>query len=586
MAISDILDISKQGIFVNQSALMTVSHNIANVNTEGYSRQSLRLESTPGTGNTSIGGGVSLAQVTQQVDALVEGRLELGTAEIGRLQSRERYLLLVEDVFNDMDGDGFSQRLEEFFSASDSLADNPINPVSRNELIAEADGLSRYVQDMYQSLSDMALPVDEEINVLIADINERLSNLQEINSLIISQEHTSPALDLKDQRQQMILELGELIDITTVEMDDGGVQIMTSKGQEVLVDAVYAAELTRSTDNSDSGYMGIEIAGKEFGNTGLISGGELKGLLEIRDEVIHGDDGLLTKLEAIADEIRFQVNLIHSQSVSDTMYTSQTGAFDLGNDLDVALSSLVTDTDSTSYTGAPEDLARVTTGEVTFAYGTDYTDLTLSDPIAIDASMSIEDIRDAIDASNAVSAEIVDNKLVLTATEGVYGVTSDTSGILAAMGVGVLFTGSGARDMAVEESLMDDPNQVALGQISVVTEDDGSTTLTYHDADNQGALAIGALRDDKFTLFGDTTTLVSHYATVVGLLGAEISANSEALETQQAAYSFLQDVRESISGVSLEEELTDLIKFQRAFQASSKMVTMADELLQTIVSMI
>jgi flagellar hook-associated protein 1 len=590
MGLTSLLNVSKQGLFASQGNLQTISHNIANVNTPGYSRQTVSLESTPGDLGNPVGNGVRIAEVTRQYDQLVQRREELGISEVGRLETRDRFLTMIEDVFNDLDGDGLSQRMDAFYTAADNLADNPTNTVGREELVAQAEALSSYMHDMDKSLSELALPVDQEISLVLDDVNVRLQALRDINATIVANDQAHPALDLKDQRRQMILELGEIIDIRTFAMPQDGVQIVTSQGQELLVDTVYAAEFTRSSSMDENGFMGIEVGGREFGTNDRIKGGNLKGLLEIRDEVLNGEDGYITRLEAIADEIRFQVNSIHTQSVNQSMYTSQTGIFELGSDLDTAITNLVTDSSSDSYQNAPVDLSRVVTGSITFASGTTTDDLSTISTVGITANMSLREIKEAIDNSGSVSASIIadgdEQYLKIEANSGeVFGVASDTSNVLAALGVGAIFSGTGAGDMAVNADLAEDSKLLGIGQLNV-DDSTNPVTITFDDGHSGGVLALGALRKSEFSIAGDSTTMTGHYARLVGELGSLIRQDKESLLAQTSAQSFISDLQESIAGVSLEEELTDLIRFQRAFQASSKMVGVADELMQTIISMV
>ncbi len=336
--------------------------------------------------------------------------------------------------------------------------------------------------------------------------------------------------------------------------------------------------------------MGIEVGGREFGVNGKIDGGNLKGLLEIRDDVLHGDDGYITRLDSIADEIRFQVNKIHAQSVNQDLYTANTGIIELGANLDTAISNLVTDSSDTSYENAPVDLSRVVPGSITFASGVDEDNLTTISTVNITTNMTIREIKDAINDSGAVNASIVsegdEQFLEIEAPSGrLYGVASDTSNVLAALGVGGIFSGTGSGDMAVSADLMADSKLLGIGQLNVDDSTD-PITVTFDDGHSGGALALGALRTSKFTLDGDSTTITGHYARLVGELGSLIRQDKESLIAQTSAQDFISDLQESISGVSLEEELTDLIRFQRAFQASSKMVGVADELMQTIISMV
>ncbi|MBF0447595.1 MAG: flagellar hook-associated protein FlgK [Magnetococcales bacterium] len=591
MGLTSLLNVSKQGLYVSQGSLQTISHNISNVNTPGYSRQSAELHSASGDLNNPVGGGVTISDITRQYDALVQRREELGTAEVGRLQTRDRFLNMIEDVFNDLDGDGLSQRLDAFYTAADNMTDNPTNTVGRKELVAEADALARYMQDMNRSLTELTMPIDQEINVVLADINVRLQALQRINDTIVANDSSHPALDLKDQRRQMILELGEIIDIRTIEMPNDGVQVVTSAGQELLVGDSFAASFSRSATADENGFLGIKIGDREFATGDRLKGGNLKGLIEIRDNIVYGEQGFLTRLEKIADEIRFQVNKVHAQSVSQNLFTSQTGIFELGSDLDGAVSTLVTDENSADYQDTPVDVSRiVNNGTIVFASGVDTDNLDTVSTVTINTSMSLRQIKDEINNSGAVNAFIITDGdkqyLKIEAEAGnVYGVVSDSSNVLAALGVGAIFSGTGAKDMAVGADLLADSKLLGIGRLN---SDDSTDpmTVTFDDGHSGGAIELGNLRKANFSIDGDTTTLTGHYARLVGELGSLIRQDGESLIAQESAQQFISDLQESISGVSLEEELTDLIRFQRAFQASSKMVGVADELMQTIISMV
>lgn len=588
MSITGLLNVSKLGIFASQAALKITSNNIANVNTPGYARQVAKLVPNDSAKIELSGGeGVMVDEVRRQVDTMVERRVALNNQELGRLNARERFLPLVEDVFNDLDGDGLGSRMESFFEAADTLADNPSNPVGRAQLLVDGDALSRYANQMYSNLSEVALPVDQEITYMLGDINNRLKGLSEIDLAIIHQENSpAPALDLKDQRQQMIKELSGLIDIQTFENSDKGITVMTNSGKLLMERDYYASFARGNTDVTENGFEGIRLNNRLVDITGEIQSGELKGLIEVRDTIVHGTSGMLSQLETFVDEVRFRVNSIHSQSVGKSMPSTMTGAFDLGTDLTTAIASL-TNAD------APPDMGRVRAaaagGAVTFAFGPD--DDTLSvESISIDSSMSITDVKDAIAASTNLEATIVNNKLVITPKNGnaVMAVKSDTSNILAALGINVMFTGTGARDLKVNAQLQANHALVAASRI---TEKDGS--YSFDDVNNAGALALGNMRSEYFS-FGEFTaeaeaethSFAGKYAAMVGDLGSIRKRNTDSTIAQQAAQSFIEDVREGVSGVSLEEELTNMIKFQRAFQASSKMVMVADELMNTLLSMV
>lgn len=601
MSVNDILNVSRTGIFAAQNTLQTVSHNIANANTPGFSRQTIPLENAARSGGGG-GAGVQMADLSRQIDKLVDRRQELGTGELGRLDARARFLALIEQTFNDIGREGLSQRLDAVYAAADSLADNPVNPVEREEFVSRAGGLARFIQGMHHALSEEELPVDQEVDVKIADINHRLQSFREINNLIVRASASDAALDLKDQRRRMVLDLGALIDLQTLELPQDGLQLMTSEGQ-LLADPVFAATLTRTSTLTDTGFRGIAIDGREVGER-AIRGGELGGLLEIRDQVIHGPSGFLTRLEDVTDEIRFQFNRVSSTTVSSDMFTLQASALDIreaeaAGMLDVTFADWPATADMLGYDGVMrDDMQRVVEGEIVFASGPDVDNLTLSTvritprDIVRDGTltpgMTIRQFLTEVNQTGAVHAFINRDHTLQFSSLGqgyVYGVVSDSSNLLAALGIGAVFGGNGAGDMTVHPDLEEDSSQLGVGRLS--TDDPyNPTAAIFDDGSNFGALAMSDIRNNVYNIGGRNASLMGHYAASVGVLGSVINQNRESHTAQQAAQEFIGTMRESISGVSMEEELTDLIRFQRAFQASSKVVGVADEMMQTIISMV
>lgn len=598
MSVNNILNVSKSGIFAAQNTLQTVSHNIANANTPGYSRQSVALKNAP------LGMGVQVTEISRQLDQLLDRRQELGTGELGSLETKDRFLIQIEQVFNEAGKEGLSSRLDALYSAADNLVDNPSNPVGREEFVVRADSTARYMQDMHNTLVALLTPVDQEVDVLLQDVNNRLKSLRDINAVISGSGASDPSSDLRDQRRQMVLELGKMVDIQTLEVPGGGLQIMMAGGQGLLADTVHAATFGRSknqavdpTYETDPGeppvltqFQGITLDGRDMLR---IKGGALGGLLEIRDTVINGKNGVLPRLEALADEMRYRFNVIGSTGVSQGMYASQTGLFSLGSDMGLqGMSSLSTDPRSELYAGSPPDVDRVVDGEIVFASGADAKHLTNISHVAITKGMTLSQVLEAINSSEAVNATVTDdNRLHIQAANGsVYGVVSDSSHVLAALGIGGLFGGKGAVDMAVDSALVKDSRRLGVGRVVAkyndLNEPTKVTSVAFDDGDNRSALEVSRLRTTKFEISGRTTSLTGNYAATVGLVGTVVNQNKESLTAQQAAQTFIDQMRESTSGVSMEEELTDLMRYQRAFQASSKMVTVADELMQSVINMV
>ncbi|MEO5362009.1 MAG: flagellar hook-associated protein FlgK [Magnetococcus sp. DMHC-8] len=601
MSVNNLLNISESGIYAAQNTLQTISHNIANANTPGFSRQAVTLLNAP------MGLGVQVKDISRQVDQLLDRRQELGTAETGSLDVKDRFLTQIEQIFNESNGNGLGSRMDALYAAADNLVDSPTNPVNREQYVTSANAVAEHMQKMDHALTGLLTPVDKEVDVLLADVNNRLKALRDVNATIVGSNSTDPSSDLKDQRRQMVLELGKLVNIQTLDIAGGGLQVMMSGGQGLLVDTVHAAVFSRSAGKNapdptdptkETNFAGITLDGRTLTR---VQGGKLGGLLEVRDTLINGKNGFATQLDTLANELRFRLNAVSSTGVSQTMYTTLNGVFGLGSGLDTPINTLVTDAHLPTYGGAPVDLSRTQNGEIVLAAGPDTTHVNHIVRIPVTRDMSINDVVSAINSATdqdgtvgVVSASITtDNKLRLQAPVGrVFGVASDSSNMMAALGIGALFGGTGSRDMVVNPAWQEDASRLGVGRMTTLFGDQADPTritgITFDDGNNQAALAVSQLRETKFTIGGENApaTLTGAYAALVGRLGAVVNQNTESMTAQQAAQDFLATVRQSTSGVSMEEELTDLLRFQRAFQASSKMVSVADQLLQYVVGMV
>jgi flagellar hook-associated protein 1 FlgK len=585
MAISEIFNSSRQGLFASQGALRTISNNIANVNTPGYSRQVVSLESikssrVAGANDGASGNGVQIAGVNRQVDQLLERKLRVGMSETGRLEVRDRYLTLIENTFNDLADNGLSTSMDRFFNAVDDLSSNPASSTARAEMVSAAQVFASTSNRMYAAMGDLSMPVDQEITLLLKDINTRLGSLRDINRLIVRQESSSQSsLELRDQREAMLQELGERIDIQVLEDADGGVIVSTANGQ-LLLDREYAGNLERGgSSTGEHGFAGISINGRDFDFTGQIRGGTLKGLIEVRDQMINGRNGVLNQLNTLVTEFRDQVNSVATQATSRAMSTEMRGSFWVAS-TNVALSA-----DTNLIQAGLTD--RIGTGDVTFVVNNGAGGSLRSVQVPLDQSMSMTQIREAIEASMPeLSAEIVDNRLVISSKDKSvkFAVAADSSGILVALGIGAMFTGTGASDIDVNPELIPESGgsyaNVRTGRIDM-----SGASPRFNDIDNTAMLELSRLRTLKLSLFDSEATLTAHYAGMVGEVGAEQRQNQDMLLTQQTVQQFLADTRDSVSGVSLDEELTDMLRYQRSYQASGRMISVADELFKTILSM-
>jgi len=300
--------------------------------------------------------------------------------------------------------------------------------------------------------------------------------------------------------------------------------------------------------------------------TSSISGGELSAQIQIRDTLIPQYQ---SDLDDLAKELVAQVNSQHSQGVgldlfstaTSSNYVTNPGAI-LENNPDLAFGD------------------RIVNGTFTI-HVEDSTGASTATPITIDGTTTLTSLAASLDAVAGISATVVtsgsENRLQITADSGYsFGFSQDTSNALMALGINTFFKGDSAWTIGVNDAVASDPDLIATGQID-------ATTGAHPIGDNSNALLLADLGEQ--TVGPGGLTFSDAYQQIVTDIGLEAENAGDQMDYYQGLVNQFQEMRDSVSAVSLDEELTNLIKYQRAYQAAAKMVTTADEMLQTLLSL-
>ena len=322
-------------------------------------------------------------------------------------------------------------------------------------------------------------------------------------------------------------------------------------------------------------------------NTLRITGGSLGAYLDIRDNKITQ---YRDKLAELADTLTWEVNRIHSQGAGLTPMHSVLGTYSVGR-TDIPLGSL---------TSGFHWAERLQSGNVTFAiYDPDTGEpleipgiggtqgFNIFSPENFDpAKHSLEDVVNAINtgpASAYMQASIVNGKLQVAGLEKSpgkvwgFGVTNDTSGLLAGLGINTFFSGDTPASMGIREELVANENLINAGRINGAAEGNNGDNIT--------AAEIAALAKKLVRIGGKQQTMTDFYAATVTTVGAHTQSTGFEYATETAMTNELKARKDEISGVSLDEEMTNLIKFQASYKAAAKLVTTADEMIQTLLSL-
>lgn len=331
MGLALALNTALTGLQVNQKTMALISNNIANANTEGYSRQIVDLESVTFDG---VGGGVRIKQITRKVDEYLQASVNDQTSVLGRSDVISSYYDSIQTLLGDPSlGNSIDKHIDTFFSDLQQMAETPERSSTRAAVVESAITMSREISNLALGLEELRFQADNEISNATQTLNQKIKELYSVNESIAEADSMgSSTATLLDHRDMLLEDISEYIDINANERANGSVDVYAGNGLN-LIDIGYS-ELTYSeisslgvlTDNQEINpivLQSLSSSGTSIGNpTNLVSGGtsseiesrfsdgRLSGLLEIRDTIIPN---MLEQLDQISSEIRDSFNAIHNQ---------------------------------------------------------------------------------------------------------------------------------------------------------------------------------------------------------------------------------------------------------------------------------
>ncbi len=456
------LHIAKQGMEAQQAGLNITGHNVANVNTEGYSRRLLSLSSR--SGPPLGGGGVEIEGIKRYSDAFSTSRLIHEETLLGNAGQRGKILTQVSDLFNDLEEGGLGAVIDDFYGAFRLLEATPNDPAVRQEILARADQLSNTFQRISQEIEKVRANCDDLLRGSAADINIRTEEIAQLNEEIsVARVQGIDISDLLDRRDQLIREIAQHVKVSVLEDDqqqvtlflEGGLPLVDGKNQSLLQVRESAAPGTATVEY-------VTINGQVSEITTIIQNGSMGGVLDVRDNLLpnFADD-----LDQLAYDIVAGFNAQHLVGYGLDGVTARNFFTPLGSSANAA------------------------------------------NLIDLDAAV--------LNNANAIAA-------------------------------------------ALDPALLP--------------------------GDNRNALALAGLADQNLAT-GGTRTFNGAYAALVGEVGvAARRANDETI-MRETAVSHVEKIRDSAAGVSMDEEMTNLIQYQRAYQASARVLSVINEILQTLVNL-
>jgi len=572
------LNIAASSLRSQQKAIDVLSHNMANVNTPGYSRQSPNIvtASPVSIGNLNLGRGVNLNDIQRSVDPLINNAMQENTSQSAYWSTVTSGLTTVESTFGSLDNTGLSAAVNDYFLSWQQLSNNPQDAAQKNNVLNKSETLTTQLNQMYTQLSNAQQSLDQDINQQIDAANLKIDAIASLSNQIKSQEASqqgasSAANDLRDQRDEAIRQLAQIIPIQQVNTQDGNVLIQT-KGGDMLTHDGTARHLQRGNTTGTNGFRDIVIQGKSSPIQGLDTGGSLGGLLALRDGNFQS---YMDSLDSFAANLAYTTNQVHSSAGGGTrasVVQSGQGALN---------PTLALNDPNQGVTFAGQVQAGSFSLHIYDATGTPLTP-TSDFTINLAAGATMNDVATAINASGSGVTASVDiaGRLNLDAGANTMAFSNDTSNFLAAYEVNSFFHGATAGNITISQTIQNNASAINTGNIA-----QGSSLIFA--GDNTAAVQIMNLQDQALSVDGSAAaSLHSRISTLSSQYGLDVGLANQQGAYRQAEADSLTQQRDAISGVNVDEELISMMKFQRAYEASAKVISTSNQMMDSLMGML
>jgi flagellar hook-associated protein 1 FlgK len=564
MSLNGALQIGRSALTASQAAIQVAGNNMANAATPGYHRQTVHLSPTHGEvlgRGSQVGTGVQLLAIRREIDSALQARFRNATSQENRDLIDQRFLTTIETLQNELSDNDLSSLLSTFFNSFSELANNPDDNAVRSVVIEQGRNLASRVASLRGDYSTVLDEVDRSLHGATTQVNDILHRIALVNGQIAQAEGVGgQANSLRDQRDILIDDLSQYIDVTAIEQSNGSVDLLVGSIPILLGGQSRGIEL-RTEPTANGTDISVRVA--TDGSTLTVTGGQIGGLLNQRDGTVRP---VIDDLDNFAGQLIFQVNRIHSQGQARTGFSSVAGTY--------AVDDTTTNLNA-SATGLPFP---INNGSFFIHVTHGGTGLRTTHQINVNGNaMSLDDfvnqINNVVGVPNVTASVNADREFQLDASAGFeISFSDDSSGALAALGINTFFTGTRASDIDVNQLLIDDPNRLAAASGHI----DGS---------NDTALAIAELQNLRLGDLGGRSLREYWQHSVNGLAVKAAGANAASESSRLVRESIGAQVQ-AVSGVSLDEESINLLTFQRQFQAAARFINVIDEALRTLLSIV
>ncbi len=547
-----------------QIGLHVVGNNIANSNTPGFIRE--RVIYTPAPvqrlGNLTLGLGVEIAGIVQNIDKFAEERLRDAGGDRASAEVQEKAFADLEAILGELGTSDISTALTNFFNSLDEISGAPQDIAVRNFAVKSGNALAGTINKLSRNARTIHSDYGRQIENLSTEINGLTEQIRKLNLQIVNLEGAGGSSDaggLRSQRNNAIGRLAEIADTTATEIETGAVNI--SLNGEVLVFEGTRREVGVAFAASD-GQATTVVQFLDTHSPLTVGGGALHGVYEARQNIVGG---FLNRLDEFARALAWEFNKVYSQGQGITGFSS----IESQN----AVTNSSADLDEAGLKFTP------TSGVFNLLVYNTATKLTKSHEIRVDLDgldndSTLTSLAGAINALDGVSAQVTsDLRLRIAGDSNELRVSfeGDTSGVLAALGLNTFFNGSTAADLSINPELVADGSKFAASRAGL-----GVDVTNIHRLQALHDEGVDGLGGKSFTGLYDQ--LVNETAQGAAA-AAGVADGSRIFEETLAA------AAQAVSGVNLDEEAIDMIMLQRTYQASARYISTLSDLLDVLINL-
>ncbi len=629
---SNIFGIGLSGLNAAQAGMATTQHNIANANTPGYSMQQIVQTASTAqyTGSGYIGQGTNVSTVQRIYNDFLNTQILQGQAQSSQLNTYQTQVTQLDNLIGSPTV-GLSPAIQGFFNAANTVATSPNSAPARQSLLSAAQSMTAQFQSLGQQLTSMSASLNGQIGTSVSTVNTLAQQIAALNQNIVQAQGTGqPPNDLLDQRDQLINQLNQQIQATVVKQSDGSYNVFIASGQSLVVgNQSYGLKAVQSpTDpgRTEVAYMG-NGAIVPLAQSG-IQGGVLGGLLAFRDQSLNP---ALNALGRVATGIASSINQQNQ----------------LGQDLNGVLGGNIFNAPAPVVNSASNNTGNaviaasianpnaLTTSDYTLKFngGTSYTLTRLSDntvtnisamPQTVDGfTLNLASgaaaagdtflIRPTAMAAQGISVAITDPAKIAAAAPILAGaaLTNTGNGVISNGTVNppapvnanlqspvsisftspTTFTVSGAVPAVAGTVAYTAGQNISYNGWSVQISGTPASGDVFNIApntngvgDNRNALLMAGLQTQN-TLAGSTVSFQGAYNQLVAQVGNTTSSVTQSSTAQTTMVNQLVQTQQSVSGVNLDQEAANLMRYQRAYQAAGQAIKVANTLFDTLLTL-